>query len=106
MKFDVRVTHEPGWTRVAVEGQAALGRLLSLLQVLQLDCASWPCAAVLMDLAALEAQLTADEQAAFLQALADALSRMQKIAVVAPALRDTANVRVFPSEDDARAWLL
>ena len=105
MKFDVRVTHEAGWTRVAVEGQSPLGRLLSLLQVLQLDCASWPHAAALIDLGALETQLTADEQAAFLQALADALPRMRKIAVVSPAMHDAAGVRVFASEDAARAWL-
>lgn len=105
MKFDVRVTHEAGWTRVAVEGQAALGRLLSLLQVLQLDCASWPRTAALIDLGALEAQLTADEQEAFVEAIADALPGMKKIAVVSTAMREKAGVRVFRSDDAARGWL-
>lgn len=61
MSFDVTVTHEAGRTCVVVLGEARLGRLLSLLQVLQVDSASWPREPVLLDLRQLSGVLGAGE---------------------------------------------
>lgn len=67
MRFDVLVTHEPQHTRVVVQGWATLGRLLSLLSVLQVDSRDWKGSAVLLDLSRLESGLTPAEQSQLLQ---------------------------------------
>lgn len=107
MKFDVNVRQEARCTRVEAQGQAGLGRLLSLLQVLALDCADWPHAAVLFDLRGLDAQLTGDEQARLAAAIGRALRTRAKVAVLTrpPALPEAQGLRAFTSEDAARQWL-
>lgn len=107
MRFDVQVTQEARGTRVEVQGEAGLGRLLSLLQVLALDCADWPRAGVLFDLRGLQTQLTDDEQGQLAAALARALRSRGRIAVVTSpiALREAEGVRAFVREEDAWGWL-
>ena len=62
MSFDVSVTREPQRTRIVVKGRATLGRLLSLLSVLQVDSRDWTAPAVLLDLSGLEGSLAPAEQ--------------------------------------------
>ncbi len=57
------VTHEPGCTRVVVSGNPPLGRLSSLLQVLEVDSSSWPNKEVVLDLRKLESRFDRAEQA-------------------------------------------
>jgi hypothetical protein len=75
MSFDVRVTHEAGRTCVVVSGEARLGRLLSLLQVLQVDSASWPREPVLLDLRRLSGALAPGERERLLAEAAQRLGR-------------------------------
>lgn len=62
MSFDIAVNREPQRTRVTIRGAATIGRLLSLLQVLQVDSQSWPLDEVLLDLSGIEARLTPGER--------------------------------------------
>lgn len=57
MSFDVRVRHEADRTSVVVQGEARLGRLLSLVQVLDVDSATWPPGEVVLDLRQLQGVL-------------------------------------------------
>lgn len=75
MSFEVTVTHEAGCTRVVVLGEARLGRLLSLLQVLAVDSAAWPHEPVLLDLRQLCGVLGAAERE---QLAADAAQRLRR----------------------------
>ena len=75
MSFDVRVTHEAGRTCVVVSGEARLGRLLSLLQVLQVDSACWPREPVLLDLRQLSGVLAAGDRERFVAEAAQRLGR-------------------------------
>lgn len=93
--------------RVTISGNPRLGRLLSLLQVMEVDVASWARDCVLFDLRDLETRLAPDEQARFAWEMARALRRLKKIAVLPPAcgLHASPGVRVFADEGAARAWL-
>jgi hypothetical protein len=75
MSFDVKVTHETGCTRVVVLGEARLGRLLSLLRVREVDCASWPQDAVLLDLRQLSGALAPSERE---ELAAEAVQRLHR----------------------------
>jgi hypothetical protein len=105
MRFDVTVTHERGYVRVRVEGESAAGRLLSLLQVLAVDCRSWPEPAVLWDLRDVQLHLSAGEQVQVAEAAARAFKRKVAILAVRSSVREAAGVRVFDDEAAAQAWL-
>lgn len=107
MSFDVTLAHENGWSRVVVQGNSRLGRLLSLLQVLEVDSASWTREAVLLDLRGLQAPLAPDEQLRLASEAARALRRMKRIAILVPQghARGVDGVRVFEREAAAREWL-
>ena len=103
----MKVTHEAACTRVAVQGEARLGRMLSLLQVLELDSRTWPHERLLLDLREFDSVLDAPEQERLVLDAARLLPRMRKIAFLAPPgrLREGEGVRVFPDEDEALRWL-
>jgi hypothetical protein len=82
MSFEVTVTHEAGRTCVVVQGEARLGRLLSLLQVLEVDSASWPQEAVVLDLRQLSGTLPAAERE---RVATDAALRLRRPVIVLPA---------------------
>lgn len=107
MDFDVNVTHEAACARVRIEGSAGVGRLLSLLQVLEIDCRSWPASTVLLDLRELQPPLADEAQVQLAEAAAQAFARKRKIAMLAPpgAAREAGGVRVFDDEDATRDWL-
>jgi hypothetical protein len=63
MDLDVKVTHDARRTRVEISGEVTLGRLTSLLQVLEVDSKSWPNDDVLLDLSQLQSRFDAAEQA-------------------------------------------
>jgi hypothetical protein len=107
MDFDVRVTPEACCSRVTLQGQAGLGRLLSLLQLLQLDSPTWTQQAVLIDLRGLQSGLSDDEQVRFASEVAQALRHMKKIAILSAPLRmrEAGGVRTFDDEDAALQWL-
>lgn len=60
MSFDAAVTRDGPRTRVTVDGTPTLGQLLSLLTVMQVDAATWPASAVLLDLAGVRTAFEAD----------------------------------------------
>ncbi|HET8748681.1 MAG TPA: hypothetical protein VFM98_24010 [Ramlibacter sp.] len=106
MRFDVSIAHEAGWTRVGVIGEPTLGRLLSLLQVLEVDSAAWSHPALLLDLRGLRTPLAREEQ----QRLAAEAHRVLwhlKVAVLGastePPPRD--ELRFFADAEAAREWL-
>jgi hypothetical protein len=107
MSLDVKVIPACAWTRVAVGGEAGLGRLLSLLQVLEVDSHGWSADAVLLDLRELHARFDPDEQLRLAWEVARVLRRIKKVALLAPQgrLREAAGVRLFAAEDEALRWL-
>jgi hypothetical protein len=108
MSLDVTVTQEACCSRVLLQGVSSLGRLMSLVQVLEIDSRTWPHDAVLFDLRQLQTRFSDEEQARFAWEVGQVLRRMKKIAVLAEPgrMREAAGVRVF--EDDAAAlrWLV
>jgi len=107
MRFDVSIAHEAGCTRVGVIGEPTLGRMLSLIQVLEVDSASWPRESVLLDLRGLRAPLDGEELSRLAAEAARRLRRMGRIAVLAAdaGLREAEGVRFFDDAEAARAWL-
>ena len=107
MRFDVSIAHEAGCTRVGVIGEPTLGRILSLMQVLEVDSASWPRESVLLDLRGLRAPLDRDELARLAGDAARRLRRMRRIAVLAAdaGLREAEGVRFFDDVGAALRWL-
>jgi hypothetical protein len=107
MRFDVSIAHEAAWCRVGVIGEPALGRLLSLLHVLEVDSAAWPREEALLDLRGLRTPLTREEQSRFAQQAARSLRRMKKIAVVAASASaaDEGPLRFFADVEAAQRWL-
>jgi hypothetical protein len=81
MTFDFKVTPGPQHTRVILAGEATMGQLLSLLQVLQVDCAAWPRDAVLLDLSELHTALSQPERTQFQQEAVRMLDRIQCVTV-------------------------
>lgn len=107
MRFDVSIAHEAGWTRVGVIGEPTLGRLLSLLQVLEVDSAAWSHPALLLDLRGLRAPLAPEEQQRLAAEAARILWQL-KIAVLGAAGAQPPHgdgVRFFDDADAAHAWL-
>ena len=62
MDLDVTVAHEPARTRVRISGDTTLGRLSSLMQVLEIDSASWPHKEVVLDLRELQSRFDRAER--------------------------------------------
>jgi hypothetical protein len=106
MNFDVTVTHEPRCTRVRVQGQGGAGRVLSLLQVLSVDSASWPTRAVLIDVRGLHPPLQGDEQSRIAEAAADAFAQRRVAILAMPgSMQDACRPPAFDDEAAAHAWL-
>ncbi|MEJ8838249.1 hypothetical protein [Ramlibacter sp. AN1133] len=107
MRFDVSIAHEAHCTRVGVIGEPTLGRLLSLLQVLEVDSASWPRESVLFDLRGLRAPLDAREQLRLAAEAARRLARLRRIAVLGAGAdpREAEGVRFFEDPEAALRWL-
>jgi hypothetical protein len=107
MEFDVKVTHERACTRVAVRGECRLGRLLSLLEVLEFDSPSWPCDTLLLDLRELKTRLDEDEQDRLAGEASGVLTRMRKVALLTHdrLLREASDVHAFAEETQALRWL-
>jgi hypothetical protein len=106
MRFDVSIAHEAACTRVGVIGEPTLGRLLSLLQVLEVDSAGWPGDAVLLDLRGLRSPLAQEEQGRIAAEAARTFRRMKRIAVLAagPGQREAEGVRFFDDPEAALNW--
>lgn len=107
MNFDVTVTPEPRFVRVHVVGQGGAQRLLSLLQVMEVDCRTWPQPGVLLDLRELEPALPAEEEAQIAAAASFAFAPLRRIAILTlpGATHDAGRVRAFANEAEAVAWL-
>lgn len=106
MDFDVSVTREARCTRVQVAGQGGAGRLLSLLQVLALDSATWPATPVLLDLRQLEPALAGDAQLQVAGAAARAFGQRRVGILAAPgSSREVPGLRAFDDAAAAEAWL-
>ena len=107
MDFRVTVTHERTCTRVALQGQCGLGRLLSLLKVLEFDSANWPSDALLLDLRRARMQLDEDEQYLLAGEASGVLPRMRKVALLTQhvRLREASDVHAFSEEGQALRWL-
>jgi len=107
MDFQVTVTHERACTRVAIRGQCGLGRLLSLLEVLEFDSPSWPRDTLLLDLRQLQTRLDEDEQYRLAGEASGVLARMRKVAFLTQdgPLREASDVHAFSEEAQALRWL-
>ena len=107
MRFDVSIAHEAVCTRVGVIGEPALGRLLSLLQVLAVDSVTWPREALLLDLRGLRSPLGTEEQTRLAGEAARTLRSLNKIAVLGSAtgVPQADGVRFFDDADAALQWL-
>lgn len=104
MKFDVVVTQEARWTRVEVQGQAGVGRLLSLLKVLELDSRTWGPSGVLLDLRGFSPSLAGDEQQQFMGAAVESFGGRRVAFLSAPGALP-AGTGVFHDEATAHQWL-
>ena len=80
MCLDITVTHEASRTRVRIAGEASVGQLMSLLQVLQVDSGTWPHEAALFDLRAVTTALTPAELERLRREAVRLLPRMSAIA--------------------------
>ncbi len=107
MTIDVAVAHEARFVRVTVRGDPGLGRLLSLLQVLEVDSASWAEDAVLVDLREVRTPLSDDEQLRLAGEVVRALRRLNRVALAARAgrMRESPGLRVFTDAAAAAQWL-
>jgi hypothetical protein len=116
MSYDVSVTQQRFYTRVAITGEPTIDQLLSLVHLLGVDSGSWKHDRLLVDLRRVTTQFTQAEQFSIGQEAATSLSHMRKIASVVPAdrvtrisekaaRRDGTNVLVFDDENEALAWL-
>ena len=106
MNFDATVTHERRWSRVRVQGKGGAGRVLSLLQVLSVDSASWPTRAVLIDVRDLQPPLQREQQLELAQAAADAFAQRRVAILALPgSVCDASELRAFEDEAAAQAWL-
>lgn len=105
MKFEVVVTQEPRWTRVEVQGQAGLGRLQSLLKVLELDSRSWGQAAVLLDLRGFSSPLDAADQQQLMVSAGESFGGRRVAFLVAPGALPATAAGVFNDEAAAQAWV-
>ena len=107
MRFDVSIAHEAPCTHVVVIGEPSLGRMLSLMQVLEVDSASWPREAVLLDLRGLRQPLAQAELSRVATEAARALPRMRRIALVAGdfGAREIAGVQFFADAQAALRWV-
>lgn len=107
MESEVTVTHERAWTRVAIRGEWALGRLLSLLEVLEFDSPSWPRDTLLLDLRQLQTRLDEDEQYRLAGEASGVLARMRRVALLTRdgKLREASDVHAFADETQALRWL-
>lgn len=83
MDLDVTVTHEPGCTRVLISGDPPLGRLSSLMQVLEIDSATWRNRDVVLDLRKLQTRLDRSEQE-LLREIAERRLRAKRVAMLWP----------------------
>ncbi|WP_169419644.1 STAS/SEC14 domain-containing protein [Ramlibacter agri] len=116
MSYDVSVTQQRFYTRVAVTGEPTFDQLLALVHLLGVDSDSWKHDVLLVDLRKVATPFSNEEQFAIGQAAATSLSHMRRIASVVPtdritrisekaARRDGTNVLVFVDEKEALAWL-
>ena len=116
MSFDVSVTQQRFYTRVAVSGAPTIDQLLALVHVLGVDSGTWKHDVLMVDLRKVSTQYTEAEQRSLGQEAAASLVHMRKIASVVPpervtriseraARRDGTNVSVFDDEKAALAWL-
>ena len=85
MDLDVMVTHEPACTRVVVCGNPALGRLSSLLQVLEVDSKGWPNSEVLLDLRKLGSRFDRAERD-LVREIAERRLRTKRVELLWPAI--------------------
>lgn len=81
MSFDFKVTPGPQHTRVILAGEATMGQLLSLLQVLRVDSVAWPHEAVLLDFSELQTHFAQGERTQFQQDAVRVLERIQCVTV-------------------------
>jgi len=81
MSFDFKVTPGPQHTRVILAGEATMGQLLSLLQVLRVDSVAWPHEAVLLDLSELQTHFAQAERTQFQQDAVRVLEKIQCVTV-------------------------
>ncbi|GAB3766793.1 hypothetical protein GCM10028796_26700 [Ramlibacter monticola] len=107
MRFDVSIAHEAPCTRVVVIGEPTLGRLLSLVQVLEVDCGSWPRDTLLLDLRGLRVPLSPEALSRLAAAAARLLRCVRRIALLAGEADQpgVAQVRFFGEADAALKWL-
>ena len=107
MEFEVKVTHERACTRVAIHGECGLGRLLSLLEVLEFDSPSWPRDTLLLDLRQAQTRLDDDEQYRLAGEASGVLARMRRVALLTRdgRLREASDVHAFSDESQALRWL-
>jgi hypothetical protein len=116
MSFDVSVTQQRYYTRVAVSGAPTIGQLLALVHVLGVDSGTWKHDILLVDLRKVSTQFSEAEQRSLGQEAAASLVHMRKIASVVPreritriseraARRDGINMSVFDDQEAALTWL-
>ena len=77
MNLDTAIHEEAQQTHVVVQGQATLGQLSSLMQVLEVDSRSWRHDRVLLDFSALESRVQPVERALIEQIAAVRLGKKQ-----------------------------
>jgi hypothetical protein len=84
MDLVVRAIDEGRCTRVVIQGEAPLGRLCSLMRVLEVDSASWRHPQVLLDLRELRSRLDHAERA-MLREVAGLRLRSRSVTLLWPA---------------------
>ena len=116
MSYDVSVTQQAFYTRVAITGAPTIDQLLSLVHLMGVDSDSWKHDCLLVDLRKVSTPFTETEQFSIGKEAAASLAHLRKIASVVPAervtriseraaRRDGTNVCVFDDEKEALAWL-
>ena len=116
MAFSVSITRLAQYVQLVVSGPATMKNFVDLIDTMGQETVLWSDRRVLVDLRAVDGELTPTEQIFLGELVAQDLPHLERVASVVPAERITHNsetaaqdrgmrLRVFTSQDDAIGWL-
>ena len=117
MSFTVSTTRFPQFVQLVVSGPNSIKSFVELVDSVAEDTALWSDRRLLVDLRAVEGELTPTEQVFLGELAAQSFPHLERVASIVPAAQITHNsetaaqglgmrLRVFASMDEAIHWLV